>query len=449
MIPDASACEPPVLGHRQDGGGEGLRVYVADLGSFPLGWKRQALELPPPLSGVRPPSPPFGARPKLGPAAAAQHKGLFWWLFVTETSPLPWSQWRSRPRVSYRLRLFRSSTSSLLDGPWEEHPASPVTRDARFAVTAGRPFTRNGHLYRWSLDQSVDGISSKLDGRRLLHLHRIDSLNPSDYWDTYQRFDVDGRSAADLDGRRQNWSWIPSNASHLDLQHGLEGDAWMGLAVLTARRVDVDEKGPVGEKPLLGTRSALPNVMTAQLAVMALAIALTWRMGWGTALLTGGFAKQVASALGSCLHHNFHHHHPAWKWAAAHSSLLCSSSPAVLPSGAELASLASLALASLLLPCALFLAAPHALRCSRWNVRVDVIGPPPATWSPQEDGVGRYNLSDLVVVTGATAGFFDRLTNMVVAGLEGSFLDEVLWSETFSLPPLRLDQCSSGSLGNE
>ncbi|GAX75596.1 hypothetical protein CEUSTIGMA_g3040.t1 [Chlamydomonas eustigma] len=58
-----------------------------------------------------------------------------------------------------------------------------------------------------------------------------------------------------------------------------------------------------------------------------------------------------------------------------------------------------------------FVSAPTAIPCSRWNVHVAMsLSPPAAT---HQHPAAPYDVSDLVVVTGATAGFFDRISNMV------------------------------------
>lgn len=71
-------------------------------------------------------------------ATPLRHGGR-WWLFV-ETSQHQHDE----------LRLFGAGR---LQGPWTEHPASPiVAADAVFARPAGRPFAEAGRLYRLAQD---------------------------------------------------------------------------------------------------------------------------------------------------------------------------------------------------------------------------------------------------------------------------------------------------------
>jgi hypothetical protein len=66
----------------------------------------------------------------------AHYKGL-WWLFTSPTG-------------NETLRLFYASD---FQGPWKEHPESPiVNKDLRTARPAGRPFVLGGALYRLGQD---------------------------------------------------------------------------------------------------------------------------------------------------------------------------------------------------------------------------------------------------------------------------------------------------------
>ncbi len=69
-----------------------------------------------------------------------------------------------------------------------------------------------------------------------------------------------------------------------------------------------------------------------------------------------------------------------------------------------------LALLAGVLAMATFAAVPQLFWCPRWAVRVEVLPPIPVQ---HEDPAAPFDLSDLVVVTGATLGFFDRMSNMV------------------------------------
>ena len=83
-----------------------------------------------------------------------------------------------------------------------------------------------------------------------------------------------------------------------------------------------------------------------------------------------------------------------WKDGAGRGCLVAYSSAVGAP---ELA-VATLALSSLLTVALMFLTAPRAVPCSRWNVRVDVIRPPPARH--HDDASSPFDISDLVIVTG-------------------------------------------------
>ncbi len=64
-----------------------------------------------------------------------------WWMFGCDT-----------PFTHQSLRLYNAPH---LEGPWEEHPASPVIRnDASIARPAGRVLTFNGRLIRFAQDCS-------------------------------------------------------------------------------------------------------------------------------------------------------------------------------------------------------------------------------------------------------------------------------------------------------
>ena len=88
--------------------------------TFPTGWSCVGS-----FSGVK------GADPSI------VHVDGTWWLFVCAT-----------PRDHDTLRLYHADT---LQGPWTEHPQSPlVEADARAARPAGRILTEAGHLIRYA-----------------------------------------------------------------------------------------------------------------------------------------------------------------------------------------------------------------------------------------------------------------------------------------------------------
>ena len=73
-----------------------------------------------------------------------EHAGR-WWLFTTVTEQ-PWLT----PRDS--LHVFFADHP--LEGPWRAHPENPVVCDVYGSRSAGRPFVRDGRLYRPSQDCS-------------------------------------------------------------------------------------------------------------------------------------------------------------------------------------------------------------------------------------------------------------------------------------------------------
>jgi hypothetical protein len=99
-----------------------VRLYRADL--FPDHWEHVSDMLP----GRH-------ADPTVFQAASA------WWMFTCD------------PSNSATLRLYRAAT---LDGPWREHPRSPIVgRDSKFARPAGRVVASEHGLLRFAQDCST------------------------------------------------------------------------------------------------------------------------------------------------------------------------------------------------------------------------------------------------------------------------------------------------------
>lgn len=84
-----------------------------------------------------------------------------WWLFGTDQNDGP----NSKLRVWFADELI---------GPWKAHAMNPVKVDPRSARPAGRPFLRDGHLYRPSQD------CSKAYGERIV-VNRILKLDPHEF----------------------------------------------------------------------------------------------------------------------------------------------------------------------------------------------------------------------------------------------------------------------------
>jgi hypothetical protein len=85
-----------------------------------------------------------------------------WWLFTS-------------PSGNETLRLFYASE---LEGPWKEHPLSPIVKkDLRTARPAGRPFVIDGALYRLGQDcYPTYG--------RAVRAFRITDISPTTYAET-------------------------------------------------------------------------------------------------------------------------------------------------------------------------------------------------------------------------------------------------------------------------
>jgi len=73
------------------------------------------------------------------------HQGR-WWLFAAVADDARASTWDS-------LHLF--FTEDFRTGSWTPHPRNPIVQDVRRARPAGRPFFRDGKLYRPAQDCSV------------------------------------------------------------------------------------------------------------------------------------------------------------------------------------------------------------------------------------------------------------------------------------------------------
>lgn len=78
---------------------------------------------------------------------------------------------RHKPYAHPHLFLFRANG---LFEPWKLHPASPISRDARYARNGGAILEHDGALYRPS--QDLTGFYG-----RQMHFHRIKRLNAHEY----------------------------------------------------------------------------------------------------------------------------------------------------------------------------------------------------------------------------------------------------------------------------
>ena len=121
-----------------------------------------------------------------------------WWLFTADA-----------PERNDRLCLYRSDR---IEGPWTEHPSSPViTSNPHLARPAGRVFEYGGSLFRYAQDDSP------WYGRQVWALE-ITKLSPTDYAE---------RLVTEVPILRQGrYGWNSLGMHHVD-PHPLDGDRWI------------------------------------------------------------------------------------------------------------------------------------------------------------------------------------------------------------------------------
>jgi hypothetical protein len=122
-----------------------------------------------------------------------------WWMFACDT-----------PYTHRSLRLYGSAR---LEGPWEEHPSSPIVKnDARFSRPAGRVVAHDGRLIRFAQD-----CSSKYGGQvwafEITHLDR----------DSYSERLA---SPKPILGPGANGHWRTDRMHHIDA-HANSGGGWI------------------------------------------------------------------------------------------------------------------------------------------------------------------------------------------------------------------------------
>lgn len=130
-------------------------------------------------------------------ATLFRHDGRWWMLAET-----------SEPRAHDTLRLYHAEE---LDGPWSEHPASPVVAgDPRRARPAGRVITSDGALLRFAQDcRPRYGMA--------VNAYEITELTPTTF---AERPAVDGPV---LRGSGVEDAWNGSRMHHLDAHRVGEG----------------------------------------------------------------------------------------------------------------------------------------------------------------------------------------------------------------------------------
>ena len=313
---------------------------------------------------------PFGWQPaKVGLAGlryadtTAIRLQELWYIFTTVKDHGPWND-----QAHYELHLFTAAGSLLSN--WTEHPSSPITSDPRYARSGGRPFLYEGKVHRWAQDDSVIFGES-------LHLFKLGVLSPQQYMESYVK-------SLKPSGPKGDWS--ASRTHHVDLQQlGGEGGngSWYGL-VDGDRYRDGKRHFYQHEARFVRLKVTLRQAMTMQLA-LTLFVWLAWHLSSRLTL---------------------------WVFGVPGSELRLSRTLVMLwracvPEAALLAAM----LVAMVLTFAAFVLAPSSLfYCPRWSVLINVHETPPVT---HVDPAAPYSTSDVVVVTAATAAFFDRMQNMI------------------------------------
>jgi hypothetical protein len=120
-----------------------------------------------------------------------------WWMFTCDT-----------PYAHRSLRLYGAAR---LEGPWEEHPRSPiVANDARFSRPAGRIVTYDGRLIRFAQD-----CSKQYGGQ--VWAFEITSLDRVSYSERLA-------SAIPVIGAGIQGHWQTSRMHHIDVHANSAGD---------------------------------------------------------------------------------------------------------------------------------------------------------------------------------------------------------------------------------
>ena len=124
----------------------------------------------------------------------------WWWLYAESGRRPPWGH----------LRLFGAPA---LDGPWTEHPCSPLTHgDPTHARPAGRPLEIDGRLIRLAQDCSRGATRTRVRGVEVTELDR----------DRY----AEQLLAAPVLAPDPASRWCAAGTHHLDARRDLEG-GWL------------------------------------------------------------------------------------------------------------------------------------------------------------------------------------------------------------------------------
>ncbi|MEO7775093.1 MAG: hypothetical protein ABIT36_12805 [Steroidobacteraceae bacterium] len=134
-----------------------------------------------------------------------QHEGR-WWLFASDTA--------------HCLHLYGANR---LEGPWTEHPASPVVRrDPKRARPAGRILRLDGRLLRFAQDGETTYGSSV----RVLAIIRLDDTG-------YEERELPDSPILSASGQ----GWNRDGMHHFDAQRGPDGE-WLAAVDGNRRRTE-------------------------------------------------------------------------------------------------------------------------------------------------------------------------------------------------------------------
>ena len=341
-----------------------------------------------------------------------------------------------------------------------QHPQSPISTDPRFALGGGRLFEMDGKLYRWAKDGDALGRGSRLHLLRIDALSDVEywqsyqsSLQLNDA--PLMGCDESGEALVTRSplGEARTWS-AANHLHHVDIQQLWEkngSSSWYGLVEHRTCRQHISGDRPPGFNSgshsmgeAAKTQNIILHVVVAQL-LLSVVIFAAWRfsghvpfpglpafmirLGEGLArkllglmkkMLSGGSRRSYQQTQDPCPGHiqgdGFNDDDkaggegPVGRSGSGTGVVGCdgercwSTREGVFHGGLGASSVvpelmvATLALISMLIAVLVFFAAPSAVPCSRWNVRVDVTRSLPARH--HDDASSPFDVSDLVIITG-------------------------------------------------
>ncbi|KAL6757879.1 hypothetical protein V8C86DRAFT_2612716 [Haematococcus lacustris] len=335
-----------------------ISLYSTSKDDFPFGWKHAAVR---------------GSEAHFMDTSAVYHEGQ-WWIFTTTHGI--WQWWTKGP--AYQLHLYHAD--SLL-GEWHEHPLSPVSSDLRYARGGGRPFVYQGHVHRWAQDDS-DYFGQSL------HLFRASRISNATYLEAFVQTVLPSG----------NGNWYSARTHHIDVQQVGPNGTWYGLVDGDTHK-DGRHHFHMTEARFVRAKHMLLRLTVFQLFMVSLCYGMWQSSDCVFSWLAGRLpwlrqAKTKPFKDGSMT--------PCWRPVAAALSVV-----------APELQLAGLGIMALLLSGAVFLLLPQLMWCPRWAMNVQVQHTPPVLHQDPGSPFSHHVADDLVIVTGATASFFDRLSNMV------------------------------------